>query len=150
MLPFDVRRAGGPAAAVLAAGVALAGCSLSASSLSISDSVSASSESLASSVSSLSPKSATERYSDSVRTYATSWARGGGSDAVTFQARVAELAREQGITDWEGSPLTWRAVGEGLRKAGVRGGEYEALKQAAAGGDPGHMAQIADGYDRAQ
>jgi hypothetical protein len=128
-----------------------AGCSLSASSESLSASVESSSNVVSSpfesSASSL--KSAETRYREDVRDHTVSFVRSGG-DVAAFQAELAEVARQRGITDWEASNATWEGIGEGLARAGVSGADFESRLVALTGSDPAKMATARAAYDRAK
>src|SRR5262245_52053224 len=92
----------------------LLGCSISWSG---SKSVASSSHSSDSSSSS-SPGAAERAYQDDVTDYTRAYAKSGGSDFQAFQADLAKLAREHGISNWAENPDTYTAIGAGLRQAG--------------------------------
>jgi hypothetical protein len=129
----------------------VAGCALSESSASLSASVESSSKVVSSpfesSASSL--KSAETRYREDVRDHTVSYVRSGG-DVAAFQAELAEVARERGITDWEASNATWQGIGEGLARAGASGADFESRLVALTGSDPAKMATVRAAYDRAK
>jgi len=100
--------------------LAVAGCSFSDSSASISKSVS--SPLTSSSASSGSDES----YKEDVRD-ATAAHIAAGGDAAELRVRIGALAEEQGISNWEASESTNRAIGAGLAKAGYRNVEVEAF-----------------------
>jgi hypothetical protein len=129
----------------------VAGCSLSASSESLSASVESSSKVVSSpfesSASSL--KSAETRYREDVRDHTVSYVRSGG-DVQAFQAELAGVARERGITDWEASNATWEGIGEGLARAGVSGADFESRLVDLTGSDPAKMAAVRAAYERAK
>jgi len=129
----------------------VAGCSLSASSASLSASVESSSKVVSSpfesSASSL--KSAETRYREDVRDHTVSYLRSGG-DVQAFQAELAEVARQRGISDWEASNATWEGIGEGLARAGVSGADFESHLVALTGSDAAKMATVRAAYDRAK
>lgn len=116
-------RLSGPAVAILliALGTAM-GCSFADSSASISKSVS--SPFTSSSKSSGGGEEA--EYSADVRdaTAAHLAARGASED---LRLRVANIAGEHGISNWEASEITYRAVGAGLAKAKYREVEADAF-----------------------
>src|SRR5262245_29574593 len=128
-----------------------AGCSLSASSESISASVESSSKVVSSPFesSSSSLKSAETRYREDVRDHTVSYVRSGG-DVQAFQAELAEVARQRGITDWEASNATWEGIGEGLARAGVSGADFESRLVALTGSDSAKMATVRAAYERAK
>jgi len=129
----------------------VAGCSLSASSASLSASVESSSKVVSSpfesSASSL--KSAETRYREDVRDHTVSYLRSGG-DVQAFQAELAEVARQRGISDWEASNATWEGIGEGLARAGVSGADFESHLFALTGSDAAKMATVRAAYERAK
>ena len=124
----------------------LCGCSISASSWSISKSSRSSSHSSDSSSAS-SPGAAEEAYREDVSDYTRAYARSGGSDFRTFQADLARLAEEHGITNWEESTATYTAIGEGLGRAKVSDAELMAYKRTLGGGDARKADAIQKGYD---
>lgn len=125
--------------------VPLLGCSVS---WSVSKSVRSSSHSSDSSSSS-SPGAAERAYQDDVSDYTRAYAKSGGSDFQAFQADLAKLAREHGITNWEDNLDTYTAIGAGLRGAGVSAAQLMAYKQNLAGGDENKADAIQRGYDAA-
>jgi hypothetical protein len=116
-----VRRSG--FAVWLCSVVALAGCSISASSESISKSVSSPFTSSSASSASSSPENA---YRADVRDFTAAHVKAGGS-AQALRGEIGKLAQKHGITDWERSEDTYRAVGEGLAKAGYKPVEVDAF-----------------------
>ncbi|HEX2485289.1 MAG TPA: putative lipoprotein [Myxococcota bacterium] len=109
----------------LAAVLALAsGCSLIASITLSSDWVSGSSTSIAGSSEGLSRSSfgsdagAAVAYLADVRVLAED-AAAGGRTGGELSRELTRVAARHGIADWESEPDTLRAVGEGLRRAGV-------------------------------
>ena len=121
------------------------GCMLSTSSESISKSVS-SPFTLASSLSTSSASQGEEaEYRHDVAEYTDAYVRSGGRyDA--FQRRLGELAAKHGISDWETNKATYLAFGEGLARAKVQGVGLETWVENLAGGDPGRMKLIQQGY----
>jgi hypothetical protein len=53
-----------------------------------------------------------------VRDFSFGFARSGG-DPAAFARGVGSLAQRNGINDWEKDEKTCRAIGEGLRDAGI-------------------------------
>jgi hypothetical protein len=135
-------------AGVLVAG-SLLGCSVSVSSWSLSKSVRSSSRSSDSSSSS-SPGAAERAYREDVADYTRAFAKSHGGDFRGFQADLARLAEEHGITNWEENPATYTAIGEGLAGAEVSGAELMAYRRNLAGGDPRKADLIQQGYDAAR
>ena len=122
--------------------VPLLGCSIS---WSVSKSVRSSSHSSDSSSSS-SPGAAERAYEDDVSDYTRAYAKSGGSDFQTFQADLAKLARQHGITNWEEYLGTYTAIGAGLRAANVSEAGLLAYEQNLAGGDQRKSDAIRKGY----
>src|SRR5262245_37286433 len=116
--------------AVLAV-VPLLGCSIS---WSVSESVRSSSHSSDSSSSS-SPGAAERAYQEDVADYTRAYAKSGGSDFQAFQADLAKLARQHGISNWTENRDTYTAIGRGLREAGVTDAGLLAYQQNIAGND---------------
>jgi hypothetical protein len=137
----------GLVAALLA--VLLVGCSVSVSSWSLSKSVRSSSRSSDSSSSS-SPGAAEEAYREDVSDYTRAFAKSHGADYRGFQADLARLAEEHGITNWEENPATYTAIGEGLGRAEVSDAELMAYKRNLAGGDTQKADLIQQGYESAR
>jgi len=129
--------------------VPLAGCSVSVSSWSLSKSVRSSSHSSDSSSSS-SPGAAERAYREDVTDYTRAFAKSHRGDFAGFQADLARLAEEHGITNWEESPATYTAVGEGLGSAEVSDAELMAYKRNLSGGDARKADLIQQGYDSAR
>ena len=126
----------------------LVGCSISASSGSLSKSSRSSSHSSDSSSSS-SPGAAERAYQEDVLDYTRAYAKSGGGDFRAFQADLARLAEEHGITNWEENPATYTAIGEGLGSAKVSDGELMAYKRNLSGADANKAKAIQNGYDSA-
>lgn len=116
-------RLGLPAIAALPfalAGLLLAGCSASSKS---------SSTILSSPSVSLSRSSSPEdAYRSDVRDFTAAHVQSGGT-ADGLVREIGELAQKHGITDWESHQATFRAVGEGLAKAGYRQVQVDAFKK---------------------
>src|SRR5262245_8665661 len=121
------------------------GCMLSTSSESISKSVS-SPFTLASSLSTSSSSRGEEaEYRHDVAEYTDAYVRSGGRyDA--FQRRLGEIAAKHGVSDWETNDATYVAFGEGLARAKVQGVGLETWVENLAGGDPGRVRLIQQGY----
>ena len=90
--------------------VLLAGCSLSYSSGTSSDSSKSSSGGSDS-------KYAEKTYLSDVSAYTASVAK--SDDADAFLQELGSIAKENGITDWERDTATYKAIGTGLRRAGI-------------------------------
>jgi hypothetical protein len=119
--PVDAVRALGLFAAAV---LLVAGCS-------VSDSIESSSKIISSPITSISGSSgsgsAEASYSDDVRDYTATHVRAGGS-AETLREEVASLAGRHGISDWRRDETTFRAVGAGLAKAGMKAPEMDAFR----------------------
>jgi hypothetical protein len=129
--------------------VPLLGCSISASSWSLSKSVRSSSHSSDSSSSS-SPGAAERAYREDVTDYTRAFAKSRRGDFAGFQADLAHLAEEHGITNWEANPATYTAIGEGLGQAQVSDAELMAYKRNLSGDDAQKADLIQKGYDSAR
>jgi hypothetical protein len=109
-------------------GVFAAGCILIESSESISTSVSQSVESISTSLEAMSGSfesssdegegGATEAYRRDVSDLTVACVVE-NVDAQTFLADLAGVAEQHGITHWEREPDTYRAIGAGLKRAGI-------------------------------
>jgi hypothetical protein len=115
------------------------GCSFSASSESSSDSSASSSRSS-------SPESKETQYRNDVRDFTAAYVKSGGR-LDDFKRRLADLAKERGITDWEQNLLTYEGIGRGLKKAKASTVELETYTANLAGGDPKKAKAMKDGYD---
>ena len=117
----------------------LPGCSLLSSS---SDSVSSSFTSSSSSSASSSPEAA---YREDVSDYTAAHLQSAGKPDE-LRRGIASLAAKHGITDWERNEATFRAIGEGLAKAGYRQVQVDAFKTNIAT-NPQQAGWIQDGFD---
>jgi len=118
-----------------------------ASSESSSDSSRSSSGSSASSSGSSSPSSREGPYRNDVRDYTAEWALSGG-DASGFRAGIAPIAEKYGITNYESDQLTYVGIGQGLKKAGIRGERYSQIKGMLAAGNAEADGWIDKGYGK--
>ncbi|MGR9106370.1 MAG: putative lipoprotein [Gammaproteobacteria bacterium] len=118
--------------------LALSGCSISESSSKI---VSSPFES-----SSRSFSGKEEDYRDEVKGYTYAYIRSSTADYDGFRKGLAEIAEKYGITNWEVQPLTYNAIGSGLKKAGLKGIEYETFKKNLGAGEITKMQEIDRGY----
>jgi hypothetical protein len=66
-----------------------------------------------------------------------------------LRRQIAKLAEQYGITDWEQNEATFRAVGQGVAKAGYRQVQVDAFKNNLAK-TPEQAKWIQDGYDEAR
>lgn len=118
-------------------------CSFIDSSVSSSDSIASSSSSFSSS----SPTSRETAYRDDVRDYTYAYVISGG-DPTVFQTRLAAIAEQHGITNWEANTATYVGIGQGLGKAKVKPVELDAFKQNLSHGDPAKAQEIQRGYEQ--
>lgn len=134
-------------AAILALPLLVAGCSFSDSSRSISDSVESVSDSLGSS--SESSKSDKEKkYENEVSDYTMAYVKSSKeSDYAAYLKGLSDIAAKQGVVNWDQEPTTYRAIGKGLKRAGIEGVAYETYKKNFAGSDETKMQNIQKGYE---
>ena len=88
-------------------------------------------------------------YRRDVRAFAAQFSQVGGS-SDEFLRGIAQVAEEHGVSHWEGSPDTLRAIGEGLRDAGVSPAELDALSARSEGAAPQVVALVREGYATAR
>lgn len=134
---------------MLSANVALLnGCSFSASSESSSASSKSSStivsSPFASSSGSFSGKE--KKYQQEVSDYTRAYVRSSTADYAGFRRGLSEVAQKHGITNWEVQPVTYIAIGRGLKKSGLKGIEYETFKKNISAGELTKMQDIDRGY----
>lgn len=84
-------------------------------------------------------------YRRDVRAFAAHFAETGGS-SDDFLRGIGAVAAEHGVSHWESRPDTHRAIGEGLRDAGVPPADFEALADRAHDADPVVLALVREGY----
>ena len=84
-------------------------------------------------------------YREDVGDYTAAHLQSGGKPDE-LRRGIGELASKHGITDWEHNESTFRAVGEGLAKAGYRQVQVDAFKKNIAT-NPQQASWIQDGYD---
>jgi hypothetical protein len=84
-------------------------------------------------------------YRDDVRA-ATLAAVGSGAPGSDLLRRIGSVAERHGVTDWEAVPDTYRAVGEGLRLAGLEPSAAEAFAKDLVGDDAGALERLLEGY----
>jgi hypothetical protein len=116
----------------------LAGCSLLESS---SDIVSSPFES-----SSASFAGKEEKYQDEVASYTYAYVSSSTADYAGYRKGLAEIAGKYGITNWEAQPITYNAIGRGLKRAKLEGIEYETFKKNLSAGEMTKMEDIDAGY----
>lgn len=142
---------------VLVAPLPLLGCQMISTSISSpSDWVSGTGESISGSFERLSRSSdnggaapAKQAYRRDVRAYAAHFAQSGGS-AQDFLRGISSVAAEHGVTHWESEADTHRAIGAGLRDAGIEPTDLDALAARAADADPAVLALVREGYATAR
>ena len=119
--------------------VAAGGCSFSESSKS-------SSKSSSSPFTSSSRSSGSEdEYKADVRDFTAAYFRSNGRPE-DLRRKIADLAEKHGVSDWQQHESTYRGVGEGLAKAGVRQVEVDAVKTSLADNEQ-QARWIQEGYD---
>lgn len=130
---------------LIAVAVAASGCSISRS---VSYSLGALSGSVVSLSDSSSPwtQGARQRnYVSAVSFTTRNWARAGG-DVPTLKRDVDKYATQYKIYDWENNPISYQAIGWGLKRSGAFGPTYEQLKNDIAEADFQRQDWIQQGY----
>lgn len=123
---------------------ALAGplaCSFSNSSASSADSSGSSARSSGSS----SGDSGSARFHRDVEHFTALYVEERGRDESSFLAGIGDLARERGISDWEGEAATWEAIGRGLGRSPLSEAERNAYAQAWTDGDADRVRALGRG-----
>jgi hypothetical protein len=124
------------------------GCSISTSpsdsSAASSDSSAASSKSSTSS--SPSGGSDASAYRRDLRDYTAGYVKSGGQHDA-FQKHVTDIARKNGITNWEDNLESYVGIGEGLKQAGASPTALEAYKTNLAAADNEKRRALQKGYD---
>ena len=69
-----------------------------------------------------------------------------GGTAAQILESVGSVAREHGVTDWESIDATYRAMGQGLKRAGIRREDLAAWSNALFPGNPHAADLLAQGY----
>jgi hypothetical protein len=129
------------ALAALLAG--LAACSISHSSQSLSKS---SSSPFKSSSSSSGGEEADAAYLDEVRSFSAGFGSSGG-DATAFRRGLGSIAERRGIHDWEDDDATCKAIGQGLKRAGLTEEKAQALLGELFAGRSDRAAVAMKGFD---
>jgi hypothetical protein len=88
-------------------------------------------------------------YRRDVRAFAAQFSQAGGS-SDEFLRGIARVAEGHGVSHWEGRPDTLRAIGQGLRDAGVSHAELDALFTRSEDADPQVLALVLEGYATAR
>ncbi len=123
--------------------ISLNGCSFSNSSESSSKIVSSPFKSISGS----SSAEGSTKYDNEVRDYTNAYVRSSTSDYAGFKSGLGDIAARHGVTNWEVQPATYVAIGRGLKKAKIKGIEYETFKKNLAAGDYSKMQDIERGYE---
>ncbi len=79
--------------------------------------------------------------------YTTAYVRSSNGDYAAFQRGLGKIAARHGISNWEVQPITYNAVGVGLKKANLSEVQYETFKRNFAASDYSKMQDIQAGYD---
>ncbi|MGH8556749.1 MAG: putative lipoprotein [Methylococcales bacterium] len=87
-----------------------------------------------------------EKYEEEISAHTEAFAGSSTADYVSFRKGLSEIAEKHGITNWEVQPLTYNAIGRGLKKAGLKGVEYETLKKNLGAGEFTKIQDIEKGY----
>ena len=136
-------------AALFAGSACFKSSTLQGSSESSSKSSRSSSASSASSSGSSSASSRESAFVQDLSDYTKTWVLSGG-DVATFQRRVGAIAKDHGVTDWERDEDIYKAIGRGLKRAGIQGDRLTSVKRMLAGPDPKSAKWIQSGYDSEQ
>ena len=88
-------------------------------------------------------------YRRDVRAFAAEFAQAGGS-SDDFLRGIGRVAESHGVSHWEGRADTALAIGEGLRDAGVRPAELDALGAQAGDANREVVALVREGYATAR
>lgn len=86
-----------------------------------------------------------QAYREDVRDYTAAHLQSGGT-VDELRRQIGTLAAKYGITDWENSESTFRAIGAGLAKAGYRQVQVDAFKKNMAT-TPTQAEWMQEGYD---
>ena len=142
-------------AVILVLPLIVTGCSFSDSSRSISTSV----ESISDSVGSLSDSSGSiassesstsnreKKYENEVSDYTMAYVKSSQADYNAYLKGLSDIAAKTGIVNWDQDPKTYKAIGKGLKRAGIEGIAYETYKKNFANFDEENMQNIQKGYE---
>lgn len=97
--------------------------------------------------SSSSPEETSSAYSDEVRSYTAGYARAGGLADDAYRRQLGEIAKKYGVSNWQDTKATFRAVGEGLGQAGVGQSQVDAYVNSLAAADTDKRKAVQDGYN---
>lgn len=106
--------------------LAFSGCSFSYSSEAISTSISSPSKSSSSSQGEETVKKTSSSFNEEV-TALTILYVGSSGPTVDFQRELGQIANSHGISDWESTANTYKAIGDGLKRAKVSDKTIEVL-----------------------
>lgn len=84
-------------------------------------------------------------YRKDVRTTVAAVAQGGGGGFEVMR-RVGPVAAEHGITDWEGNPETYRAIGAGLAQGGLSVDSFAQVSRDISAGSEVRSKLLLEGY----
>jgi hypothetical protein len=84
-------------------------------------------------------------YEKDVRAAAAEAARGGAGGHEVMR-RVGIVAADHGITDWEGNPATYRAIGAGLASGGLPVNDFEQISRDISAGSETRSKLLLEGY----
>jgi len=141
---------------VLAAALPLSGCTAISAILEVpSDLVVGSSKSIGTSFDAISTSSHSsgpsgassnqQAFERDVRVFTADFARAPGGSREDFLRGLGRIAEDHGVSDWESEPITPRAIGEGLRDAGLTPAQMDAFV-AGIGRDRPEAQLALDGY----
>ncbi len=88
-------------------------------------------------------------YMRDVRETVAAVAEGGGGGFEVMR-QVGPVAASHGITDWEGNPATYRAVGAGLAQGGLSVDSFERVSHDIAAGSEVRAKLLLEGYSSPQ
>jgi len=69
------------------------------------------------------------------------------ADYNAYLKGLSDIAAKTGIVNWDQEPKTYKAIGKGLKKAGIEGIAYETYKKNFANFDEENMQNIQKGYE---
>ena len=70
----------------------------------------------------------------------------GGAGGFEVMRQVGPVAAAHGITDWEGNPATYRAIGAGLSQAGLSVDSFEQISRDISAGSEVRSKLLLEGY----
>lgn len=86
-----------------------------------------------------------QSYERDVRETAATVVQGGGG-GYELMRRLGPVAAEHGISDWEGDPITYRAIGAGLAQGGLSVNAFEQVSRDIAAGSQVRGQLLLEGY----